>query len=92
MALYAAAVINFVCFGSFLLRDSLKVGKNSIPSKEVIGITTSGESCNLAELAKTGWSLIDGQWLLDSQQNPSADSHLFKLVGNRLVCMASLLQ
>ncbi|XP_022153995.1 glycine-rich domain-containing protein 1 isoform X2 [Momordica charantia] len=72
---------------SLQLRDSLKakVGRNSVPSKEVIGITTSGESCNLAELVKTGWSLIDGQWLLDSRQMPNEDGHLFKLEGNRLV-------
>lgn len=65
------------------------MGKNTIPtSKEVIGIKMSGESCHLAEFVKTGWSLIDGQWLLDLQQKSSEDDHLFKLVGKRkLVCI-----
>lgn len=62
------------------------MGKNSIPTKEVIGIKMS-ESCHLAEFVKTGWSLIDGQWFLDFQQKSSGDDHLFKLVGKRLVCM-----
>lgn len=67
------------------------MGKNSTPpSKEVIGIPMSGESCLLAEFVKTGWSLIDSQWLLDFQQKSSEDNHLFKLVGNRLVCMVSI--
>lgn len=71
-------------------RDSKdKVKENCIPRKEVIGITTSGETLTLAEAAGTGWSLMDSQWSLCLQKKSSLDGHLFELMGSRMVCIIS---
>ncbi|KAK4585024.1 hypothetical protein RGQ29_022620 [Quercus rubra] len=71
---------------SLQMRDSKdKVKENCIPRKEVIGITTSGETLTLAEAAGTGWSLMDSQWSLYLQKKSSLDGHLFELIGSRMV-------
>ncbi|XP_030974427.1 glycine-rich domain-containing protein 1 [Quercus lobata] len=71
---------------SLQMRDSKdKVKENCIPRKEVIGITTSGETLTLAEAAGTGWSLMDSQWSLYLQKKSSLDGHLFELMGSRMV-------
>ncbi|KAK4360589.1 hypothetical protein RND71_019541 [Anisodus tanguticus] len=69
---------------SLQMRD-LKKSKGKIDSKEVIGISKSGEVHSLAELVGKEWLLLDAQWSLQLQISSSDDGHLFELAGHRNV-------
>ncbi|GMY12340.1 glycine-rich domain-containing protein 1 [Fagus crenata] len=62
-----------------------KAKEKCIPRKEVVGIMSSGETCTLAEVVGTGWSLMDSQWSLHLQKKSSVDGPLFELKGSRMV-------
>ena len=53
--------------------------------KEVIGVTTSGETHVLAESAGTGWSFMNFHWWFQVQKKFNEDGHAFGFKGNRKV-------
>lgn len=62
---------------------------NSVPRKEVVGITKSGKICTLAEFVGTGWSLTNSNWSLHRENN-SKDGYLFLLKGKKMVSIHAL--
>lgn len=63
---------------------------NNSPKKEVLGTMKTGETCTLAEFTGTGWSLMNSHWLLRPRNYSSGVSHIFELVGNKMVSINPL--
>ncbi|XWS21367.1 hypothetical protein CRYUN_Cryun30bG0049500 [Craigia yunnanensis] len=72
---------------SIQIRDSVKeeARNNCQSKKEVIGVTTSGETHVLAESSGRGWFLMNSHWWFQVQKKFNEDGHAFGFKGNRKV-------
>ncbi|XP_050204673.1 glycine-rich domain-containing protein 1 [Mercurialis annua] len=62
-----------------------KVKDKSIQKKQVIGSMKSDETHKLAEFVGSCWSLLDSQWYLQLTAKTSKDSHVFELMGSKMI-------
>ncbi|KAJ6685706.1 hypothetical protein OIU79_015678 [Salix purpurea] len=52
------------------------------PKREVIGMTSSGETLVLAEFAGTGWSLMNSSWWFQPREKNTCATRIFELTGS----------
>ncbi|XP_047325052.1 glycine-rich domain-containing protein 1-like [Impatiens glandulifera] len=72
---------------SLQMRDKkeTKGSNNFNMSKEVVGITKSGETQHLAEFNGSEWSLLDYKWSFQLQKGSRAHGDLIDLKGHRMI-------